>query len=489
MTLSAASVYPAQGETSELFAGGPKLHRTSSALEVDLGPDRSRGFMRATYNPDSSLRRVETFNERSVRISITEYGLSHGRVKGVVETSYDLEERGFASRWERTEADPSAPEDHPRVIQITEILDAKLGRRIEESRKTIDGMQGLCGEAESIAEISVARSVDAITGRFQGSAACPVSATENLGFDDGQEHPMSTAPGAPVCLDSSCGWDPASFGQFVRDTVQKGASCLARLGMKQMSAAQQKKSGDVLVATSQSGALAASNAALLRKSFALRNAAQLLMIYNQAKNTGPLLDAGTQTWFVPVPGVNDSAAKADQHLIQQLAKSPVGPIKFFCSKQSMAQINRAGAKLSATFRTNGMAMMSAANPGLAGWPMIMMRGNRGGAPRTEFGPTDQAELFHEMMHLLGFPHQEMGNTLPVHTACQTCCFPEGFTHSEAGAEVCGARGLGSIHERNCAICAGDPSATWESWSTGDKVENKTAYYRGIRSCFQNGNPL
>src|SRR4051794_28788914 len=82
------SAFPGVGESHELYPGGPLVTRDKDTLEVNFGSSRREGFMRATYNADSSLRLVETFNPRGLRISWTNYGLPSGQI----ETSFDLGE-------------------------------------------------------------------------------------------------------------------------------------------------------------------------------------------------------------------------------------------------------------------------------------------------------------------------------------------------------------------------------------------------------------
>ena len=118
----------------------------------------------------------------------------------------------------------------------------------------------------------------------------------------------------------------------------------------------------------------------------------------------------------------------------------------------------------------GQAKAAAMIPGGPGWPII-----RWDSRKAASNDDNKAIMFHEMMHVLGYPHKE---GVPVHTACQQCCFPDGFRGS--------GHNCAAAVQRACAICAGNLGK-----NKVDMRENSAALDTWVntqRTCFQNRNP-
>jgi hypothetical protein len=484
----------ANGETSEIYPGGPLVIRTDKSIEVDFGRDRSQGYMLGVLGPESQLVRTQTFNEKGVAVTGTNYGITKGALSGIIETWYDLAERGTPSRWERSEPQPGTTADNPSVVRIVEELDARTGTRREISRVVMSGRQ-LCTAAEDATNDAVIDEVNRIVSRFQGSAACPAGTGGNLQFSDAEPHSFAAAAGSPVCVDSNCNYDSQAFGAFINDTIKKGAQCLAQLGMKNQSAAARRQENAALSAIGGGASLSMGNAGFLGRTTALRNSAMLLMLFNQSSNVGAVFDASKQSFFAPYGSGDQNASNytlGSQAQASRAMSHSMGPLKFFCAKTGYSMVNQQGDSHISRFRTSGLALASANLPGMPGYPMIQMRAGAPGAPRTTFNVTDQALLFHELMHILGWPHQEQNPAaagMPLHTACQACCFPDGFRGGEIGGDACQAKGAGSIQERMCGICANDAKFSLNAGTADQKAANRARYLSGIRGCWGNGNPL
>ncbi|MBI3556546.1 MAG: hypothetical protein HY074_09810 [Deltaproteobacteria bacterium] len=476
----------------QLYPGGPTVTRCERAVEVDLGVDRSNGFLRATYDSQSRIERIETFNGAGKRIQWTQYN-ANGRHSIV--TSYDLGETGRATRWETSTAEPVSG----RTLYLVEELEAGSGRRIERARWSVASLQPeRCGVAEPVLTKNVEEVVQGISSAWSKNATnCPAPGA--LKFDDG-EHEFTGS--GPFCIDKTCNANEG-LELMLRDTLKQGVGCLAKLGTDRLPS---RKAGGELAALKKTlaGGPVESNSKLLKRSFALRNAAQLLMIANQSGKIGDLWDSNQQSWITP----DDATKLGARYLTSQEVKSAqgvptTGPLKLYCSKEraeggsvQMPFITAAGQIRSADMRK---VRMLTSMPGNAGWPAIGIQKDTGrsykGEPASYDDRMNKALLFHEMMHLIGFPHVDnpkgvdeygVGRTVPAAVACQACCFPEGFTRNENWTpddSKCGVKS--PAHATVCGVCAGDAGTTRDELKGWDH----RAYENAATGCYRNFTPL
>jgi hypothetical protein len=135
---------------------------------------------------------------------------------------------------------------------------------------------------------------------------------------------------------------------------------------------------------------------------------------------------------------------------------------------------------------------AASGPGTPGWPLVRLNPVIGNPAEAGNSATKRALLFHELFHLIGYAHdasvfsQMAGPHVPLHTACQICCFPQGFLKASA---QCRPAARDRLKARACEICAGD-HATSHSEVAGTAFRQiAREFEESVKSCYFNLNPL
>ena len=116
-------------------------------------------------------------------------------------------------------------------------------------------------------------------------------------------------------------------------------------------------------------------------------------------------------------------------------------------------------------------------------------------PDSNVSLRNKSMLFHEMLHLLGHGHSEdqlagkdMPN-LPVHTACQACCFPEDLLSEWMADDPKQKAKCLSYRQSYCDLRAGATGTTADVLASPEFQSVKANDGSRIKECYKMGNPF
>ncbi|MCC7441857.1 MAG: hypothetical protein IT285_09495 [Bdellovibrionales bacterium] len=508
------SRFPAPGQERELIPGGPSMVHRGRALEVRFRPGQDHSGLTAHYDAEGRLERTE---ERDAGGRLTEIR----RFGSPAETVRFNPRSGRESEWERYE-----PTAGGKTRWVHERLDPATGRRTKVKEKLLDSAQS-CRTTGPTAETDLAKAVDeAICKAEEETTTCDAGRLSSWS----DSSPASVTPAGPLCVDNAClqerqissgvqgctwiseteacqGANRAPFmarnratcespnasmtfahpvncfrrtaigpqlQTIVQEVLFQGATCMAGMATTGTAATRRARltaAGEGSISKAEAGALSADGA------LPLRNAALLLALYGQGPHFGEMWNASQQRGGVDGTDLDIGVERLSKAQASTRFSGSNGPISVAC-----------GSRVLSTGSDSRVRVLAAAPlPGNSGWPVLILN--------TPLNPDDlrpgtpengklRSVIFHEMMHLIGYPHDE--GVLPVHTACQHACFPtESVSRHPRRAQRCPASLADSTQALNREICGGGLGASPSSTAFRNRQK---AYINGNCACYFTGNP-
>jgi len=536
MTLILAMVLVMVSHVGVTLASGvqKKLRKLRSGINISIkkqvktitfGKGKGKSFFIGHLNEKGLPMSGEFWTRSGVLLSAIRY------VPGVGKTTLtDRDGDGFLEYREFIGASKNAD---MAVVKVS-IMSSKSGLERVVINKEIPGVQFVTTDFRNCSNfglnepqaMDLSASVGRIFSRNEDTIDCQ-KGTDNLIFSGARSNfdRLSPDPGADgifqkdfkgvggFCVDKSCHDDPKrirNFKELLESTVAEGASCMANLGSSMMGSGDSSYTKS-LMERGNLDQISRGDKRHLKSSFALKNSAELLLLADSSSNFGDLFSAESQVGFIGAEGTREGTgvsevydlAGSDAESLASLRQG-VNPLKIICYDYQRLYVQDVGKPYrsadmpddeevdiypSQSYSLTGQKKACAALPGLPGWPMIRFHKNR-----TTPNETNKALLFHEMLHNLGYRHN-MG--IPVHTACQVCCFPMGNLGQDSDSPS-KRRNIGceQARELSCQMCAGGykdksgnwvDATTWEATETQGFIDAKKEYESYVKKCYNNKN--
>ncbi len=286
-----------------------------------------------------------------------------------------------------------------------------------------------------------------------------------------------------ICYDTRCFAVDPKIDVHLKETIQESMSCIKNLTSEKLQRLVEKKI--------RGKDLASDEIEQIRQSVPARTALQLQAINRLDSRFADVFNENGQNWAAVIPPVM-RVTNADKAFIKNSLQDP-SPLRISCfplgTKFSYSR------KLGKVFITEPIEVLptfgtaaEASSPGMPLWPSINLHpvgySMKSGSP-----PAIKSILLHEMMHLLGYNHRDLQSaepethaTLPLFSACQVCCFPEGLKERQRIRPVCNTKGKGSLQAMACSLCAGEKTVP-----EFRKIEQ--SYEEMMGQCYIIGNSL
>jgi len=337
------------GSSGQLFANGPVLIKNGDELDVMFGSDKKNGYMSYRAGKNGAPSRIETYNEKNVLVETASFSAD-----GSMETTQFLDGNGKPTNWMTYKYDEVASaKNNEAYIRITEYeLNPDDNKKTQTGTSLVPATAALENNCpECLEKQNTFRKIDQlavnsleITGGRNNTKACTAGG-------QWQEYGSSQAVKfeiiGGVCAQKDC-YSEEKIKTF-RSAIINGASCMAKLGIENLKT--KKSIAGSYSEFSKFKRRDFDSVSYLKNSFALRNAARLLMLLNGKPR----------------------------------------PIRLVCNA-SISPAGRANQK-SIVYHSGGRYAARSSIPGYAAWPSIHFRKSN-----SEFAS------LHEAIHLLGFTH-------------------------------------------------------------------------------------
>ncbi|HTL12869.1 MAG TPA: hypothetical protein VL588_10300 [Bdellovibrionota bacterium] len=460
---SHTSLFPGPGEARPLYPGGPILKNAKDYWEFDYG--QGRGTLRAFYDVNGSMLRTEERDAQGRLIEVRRYG------------SPFVVEQMDPKTGQITSRETQEPEKAGHLLWVREEL--KGGKLQETARKTLDATQACMTHTVDQSDALAVAVDQAICRGEENPASCDVSRLS--GYSDATT-PASLASHG-VCVDTGCRIDAGTgtttcaadgLGRLLQDTIYQGATCMAKLASGSTTTAGSALSGAASGELSKTAVQTFAGGSNLP----LKNAALLLLLYNQGTGFGNTWNAGQQRGG----GQTSDGLPTDVHSVsagqaRKQFNGSAGPIQFSCGNQILDRMSGGGTQ----------AQAAALLPGEPGWPGVILRTPMSPEqlrPGTDEYKDLQSKLFHELLHVIGYPHDD--HVIPFHSACAHYCFEDGSFDPRSnvdGKGDCHADNLSAAREVNRQVCSGQVTAAQLR-----RNPLKDRYYDNNCACFRTGDP-
>lgn len=284
-----------------------------------------------------------------------------------------------------------------------------------------------------------------------------------------------------VCIDDRCKNAMEGFSSVLDDTFSTALSCFKKLAKKSSTKAAVAAMNKAL----KSQALNENELKALLESAPARNAVQLERLRTHDGTFADFVNDAEQYIVVADTKTNEARRGSRDELKAAYGGGLNRPIRAFCFEP--------GTKFTAILKGGEVELAqpidvvvrfgvgaTASLPGMPVWPSIQIDPVGFKIQLTQSAQTAPSILLHEMMHILGYEHNNE-DVLPMYSACQICCLPEGLRERQLDRPACEKRGKGSLYAQACAICSGKISV--------EKFKSiKASYEKRVRDCYVVGNP-
>lgn len=286
-----------------------------------------------------------------------------------------------------------------------------------------------------------------------------------------------------ICYDSRCFGTNPKIDVHVNETIHESVACFKKLAEISLAPLIEK--------AIRGEPMKAEEIERIRQSVPARTAIQLSSIDHLEGRFADFFNENEQNWMFVNPS-NLQITNATKRFIESSLKDPY-PLRISCfplttkfnySRKIGQVLITEPIDLIPSFKT----VAEASSPGMPSWPSVSFH-PIGFSMKSHDTQAIHSILLHEFMHLLGYTHvtaqlSEPGTriTLPLFSACQVCCFPEGLRERQLARPACNSKEKGSLFALACSVCAGDKSVA-------DFQKIKQAYDKKMDQCYQIGNSL